>query len=132
MTRSDQISVDDVTRKMTVDQLLDDLGWGALLVTTGTLWLLPEGYLPRGSWLMAVGLILLAFNAARHTLRIRMNGLALVVGLLALITGAGAYLNVNLPLFPIALIVVGACWLLVSESEDCSVASRSQCRHCGE
>jgi hypothetical protein len=132
MTQSNEIPLDEVARKIAVDRLLDDLGWGVLLVMTGTFWLLPAGHVPRGSWLIAVGLILLTLSAARHILRIRMNCFALVAGLLALIFGTGAYLSVNLPLFPIVLIVVGACWLLLSESEDCSIASRPTGRHCCE
>jgi hypothetical protein len=131
MARSDQISFDEAARRIAVERL-DDLGWGALLVTTGTFWLLPAGQVPRGSWLIAVGMIMLAFNAARYILRIGMNGFGLVVGLLAVITGAEVYLGVNLPFFPIALIVAGACWLLVSESEDRSIASPPPCRHCCE
>ncbi len=115
-----------------MNQLLEDLGWGALLVTTGTFWLLPAGLVPRGSWMIAAGLIILAFNVARHILRIRTNGFALVAGIMALITGAGAWLSVNLPLFPIALTVVGACWLLIPESEDSSIASRPNCHDCCE
>ena len=132
MTQIDRISFDEAARKTATDQLLEDLGWGALLVTTGTFWLLPAGLVPRGSWLIAVGLIMLAFSIARHILRIRMNGFALVAGLLALIIGAGSYLSVKPPLLPIALIVVGACWLLTPESEDHSIASPSDCHHCCE
>ena len=109
-------------RRIALDQLLDEIGWGFLLITIGILWLMPDGQVPRGSGLIAVGLIMLGLNAARYSARIKMNGFTLVVGLLAVLAGTATFLSVDLPLFPIALIVVGVCLLLVPEIEDRSVS----------
>jgi hypothetical protein len=54
----------------------------------------------------------------RCLFQIEMNGLTLVAGILALLAGTGAVLHVDLPLIPIALIVIGSRMLLVSEVED--------------
>ena len=71
---------------------------GALLITVGTIWLLPEKQVPRGSWLMAAGIILLGLNAIRYLNGIRMRRFSLVAGAVALLAGVGAYFNWNLPL----------------------------------
>jgi hypothetical protein len=105
-------------QRATSECLLDGIGWGACLITIGILWLLPERLFPHGSLLIALGFIVLVLNAARYFLRIRVNGFTLVAGIMAILAGAGAALGLNLPLFPIALIVIGICMLLVPDRED--------------
>ena len=98
--------------------LLDGIGWGACLMTVGILWLLPERLNPHGSLLIALGFIMLVLNSARYFLRIRVDGFTLVAGIMAVVAGTGAALCLNLPLFPIALIVIGICMLLLQDGED--------------
>ena len=105
-------------QRVALDWLLDGIGWGACLITVGILWLLPERTFPDGSFLIALGFIMLVLNAARYLLRIKVNGFTLVAGIMAVIAGAGTALGLNLPLFPIALIVIGICMLLLQDSED--------------
>jgi hypothetical protein len=100
--------------KVAMERFLDDVGWGALLITVGTLWLVPTGQLPRGTWMIAVGFILLALNLARYMLRIQLNGFTLISGTVALLAGIGAAFAIDLPIFPIALVVIGLCLLLGS------------------
>ena len=97
------------TQLVDLDKRLDDIGWGVLLVTTGTIWLLPDKQVPHGSWLIAAGLIMLGLNAIRYFNQIRMNGFSLIVGTLVLLAGLGEFFSVNLPLFAIALILIGVC-----------------------
>jgi len=97
-----------------MERFLDDVGWAALLITVGALWLVPAVQLPHGTWMIAIGVILLVLNAARYMLRIPVNGFALCAGTVALLANIAAAFAIDLPLFPIALVVIGVCLLLGS------------------
>lgn len=91
---------------------------GALFITVGALWLVPAGQLPRGTWMIAIGVILLVLNVVRYMLRIRMNGFTMVAGTVALLAGIGPAFAVDLPIFPTALVVIGVCLLLGSARKN--------------
>jgi hypothetical protein len=131
--QGNHISVDEDTRKVALNKHLEDIGWGVLLITIGTIWLVPEKLIPQGSWLIAAGLIMLGINAIRYFNGIKMSGFSLVVGILALFAGVGAFFSLNLPLFAIALIVIGACMLLKPflEKDSISAVGRRWCC-CGQ
>ncbi len=95
-----------------LEERLETLGWGTLLLVIGTIWLMPEESVPPGSWLIAAGLILLGINVIRRVKRIPTSGFSTVVGLVALFAGLRALLDLDLPLFPVALIVMGG-WILL-------------------
>jgi hypothetical protein len=111
-------SADKNEDKPAMERFLDDVGWAALLITVGALWLVPAAQLPHGTWMIAVGVILLVLNLARYMLRIHVNGFTLVAGTVALLAGIGAYLAVDLPIFPIAMVVIGVCLLLGSARKN--------------
>ena len=111
-------STDKGEDKVAMERFLDDVGWGALFITVGVLWLVPAGQFPRGTWMIAIGVILLVLNVARYMLRIRVNGFTMVAGTVALLAGAGAAYAVDLPIFPIALVVIGVCLLLGSARKN--------------
>lgn len=100
-----------------VERLLDDLGWASLLIVTGVFWLMPDGRVPSGSWLIAVGAIILVFSLARLMNHYSVSEFALSAGMIALIAGIGSVLGRTLPLFPIALIVIGCSIILVRRLE---------------
>ncbi len=102
-----QDSADAMTNRIAVEQRLESFGWGILLIVIGTIWLLPEGSVPHGSWLIAAGLILLWLNVARYFSGMTPSGFSSVIGILAVVAGFGAYFEVEVPLLPIALIVIG-------------------------
>jgi hypothetical protein len=110
-SQNNQNPVDGLTRRAKLDARLSDIAWAILLITVGTIWLLPEKQVPQGSWLIAAGLILLALNAIRYFNGIRMSSFSLVLGTVVLLAGIGALFAWHLPLFAIALIVIGACML---------------------
>ncbi len=120
-TQDNQFSIDENARKAALSRRLEGIGWGVLLIAIGTIWLLPAKQVPEGSWLIAVGLILLGLNAIRYAFGLRMSGFSVVVGILALLAGLGEFYGVKLPLFPVALIVVGVCLLLKRLFEKDSV-----------
>lgn len=130
MMNVNRIQVDGIERKVALDRLLDGIGWGAFLIAIGILWLMPEGLIPHGSWLIALGVIMLAVNAARYLFGIEMNGFTLFAGIMAVFAGTGTALGVNLPLFPIALIVIGVCMLLVPKIENRSDSSTTDSWRC--
>ena len=70
-------------------------------------WLIPEGRVPSGSWLIAVGAIIIVFSVSRLICGFRVSEFALSAGTIALIAGIGSVLGMSLPLFPIALIAIG-------------------------
>jgi hypothetical protein len=76
---------------------------------------------------------MLGINAIRYFNRIIMSGFSLVVGFLALFAGMGAFFGLELPLFAIALILIGACILLkpLVEKKSISTAERGWCC-CGD
>ncbi len=110
-TQFNQVPVDETARKAALNERLEGIGWAILLITMGTIWLLPETQVPSGTWLIAAGVILLGLNAVRAANGIRMSGFSLGVGVLALLAGLGEHYNIKLPLFPIALILIGVCLL---------------------
>lgn len=104
--------------RVAMERFLDDVGWGALFITVGALWLVPPGQLPRGTWMIAIGVIPLVLNVARYMLRIRVNGFTIVAGTVALLAGIGAAFAVDLHIFPISLVVIGVCLLLGSARKN--------------
>lgn len=112
MDTQNQISVDEKTRRDALNRRLEGFGWATLLIIIGSVWLLPEGQVPHGSWLIAAGFILLGLNGIRCFNGIRMSGFSLIAGFIALTMGLAAFFGVKLPLFAIALIVIGAAILL--------------------
>jgi hypothetical protein len=95
----------------TLNRNLEAIGWGALLIWWGTTALVK--FLPEGSGIAGIGLILLCLNAARYLKGIAINGFTATLGILALVWGclelAGAFLNLpfELPIFAILLMVLG-------------------------
>jgi hypothetical protein len=89
---------------------LDQIGWGIFLVMIGTIWLVPG--VPEGTWLVGTGVLLLLLNAIRSGMGIPWSGVSLALGVLALVAGLGAITGVNLPLFPICLVIIGAMLIL--------------------
>ncbi len=118
-------------RKAALSRRLEGIGWGALLITIGTIWLVPEKQVPPGSWLMAVGIILLGLNAIRYFNALSMSAFTLIVGLLALLAGLGEFYGLDFPLFAIALIAVGVCLLLKRSPEKDSIPTAGHGWCCG-
>jgi hypothetical protein len=121
-TQNNQVSVDENTRKVALSRRLEGFGWAALLIAVGTIWLLPQEQVPRGSWLIAAGLILLGLNAIRYLNRIRMSGFSIVAGIVALTMGLGEFFGLNLSLIAVALIVIGVGILLKTMLEKDSIS----------
>ena len=90
-----------------LDKRLDAIGWGLFLVLVGGLWLMPEGWVPEGAWLVGAGCIILGLNAVRYLSNLKVSGFWNFMGALALISGITTFLGVELPVFPILLVLFG-------------------------
>ena len=94
-----EISVADSERRMALSRRLEDFGWAVLLIAVGTIWLMPETLVPKGTWLIAAGVIMLGLNVVRRFNGIKMSGFSLFAGVLALLAGLGEFFGLKLPLF---------------------------------
>ena len=92
--------------KKALDTTLERIGWGLFLIMLGGLGLIPG--VPGGTWLIGTGLIMLGLNVARQVNGIPMHTFSLGLGVLALLLGITSLTGVNLPLFPLLLILIGA------------------------
>ena len=99
-------------KKKALDQRLDALGSGLFLIMIGGLWLAPEGWVPEGTWLIGTGVIILGLMFIRYINDIKVNGFWLVVGLIALGFGVSDVFGLDVPVFPILLIIIGVHILL--------------------
>jgi hypothetical protein len=95
------------TSKEALNRRLESIGWGLFLIIIGALWLFPGGSIPEGTWLITAGVIMLGVNVIRYLNDIKMSGASLLLGLLALIFGVGAFVGMDLPFVAILLIVFG-------------------------
>lgn len=86
---------------------LDNMGWAVFLILTGVLWLVPESQVPRGTWFIGIGFLLLGLNGVRVMSNVPVSGFGTILGLLALAAGISAFLGVEVPIVAIGLILLG-------------------------
>jgi len=98
--------------KRALDKRLEALGWGLFLVMIGCLWLVPEGTVPEGTWLIGTGVIILGLMGVRYIYGIKISGFWLVLGIVALAFGISDVFGLNIPVFPILLIIFGVSIIL--------------------
>ncbi len=89
---------------------LDQIGWGVFLAMLGVIWLLPR--VPQGTWLIGTGVLLLLLNVIRVRMGLPWSGVSVLLGVLALAGGLGGLTGIDVPLFPICLLLVGATLIL--------------------
>jgi len=100
--------VEEQLNRHQLNKRIENISWGIFLVMAGCIWLVPDRFVPQGTWLIGAGLILLGLNLIRFTKAIRMSGFTLLLGTIALFSGIADLFYVDLPLFPIILILIGA------------------------
>lgn len=94
-------------KKKILNARIDAIGWALFFIMIGILLLIPEDRIPETSWLIGAGLIMLGGNVVRRLYSIKMEGCTVVLGALALFFGISGVFSLNLPIFPILLILVG-------------------------
>ena len=90
-----------------LDRRLHDIGWGLLLMLTGTIWLVPAERVPEGAWLLGVAAILLGVNVVRYLKHITVSGFSIVLGLAALLAALSRIWRTDLPVLAICFLVIG-------------------------
>lgn len=108
----DQPTRDQDEQESALDKRLDSIGWALFLIMIGGLWLAPKGSIPEGTWLIGTAVIILGMSWVRYLNGITISKFWFVLGILALGSGLSDLLAVDLPVFPILLIIVGASILL--------------------
>ncbi len=98
---------DQDQQKIHLSKRLEAIAWGLFLIMIGGLWFLPDETVPEGTWLLGVGLIMLGLNGVRYLYGIKMSGFTIFLGIIALVIGIGALFGVDLPIFPILIIIWG-------------------------
>lgn len=98
--------------KASLEKRLAGLFWALLFILAGTIWLFPEDQVPRGTWLFAIGAILLSLNTIRFLNGIPVRVLPSILGGLALAAGLAQYAGVGLPLISLTFIAIGASIIL--------------------
>ena len=78
----------EMPEKHRLGKRIEELALALFLVMTGALWLAPDAWVPEGTWLACVGLILLGLNAARHLHGLPMSGFGIIAGATALAAGS--------------------------------------------
>lgn len=73
--------------KTVLNKRLETAFWGLFLIMLGGQWLLRDVNIPKGTWDVGVGLILLGLNAARYFNGLRMSGFTTFLGILSLVGG---------------------------------------------
>jgi len=68
--------------------------------------------LPSGSWLVGVGVIMIGLNVVRNMNGIRMSTFTTLLGVIALVAGIGDVAGVDVPVFPVLIILIGAAIIL--------------------
>ena len=113
-TQSEPVSVpnEEEIRKKELNKRLESVSWGLFLVMLGGIWLVPGNVIPEGTWLIGAGLIMLGLNTARYYNHIPMSNGTIFLGVIALLVGFGDFLKLNLPVFPILLILIGLSFLV--------------------
>ena len=94
--------------KYALNKRIEAVGWGLFLIMIGGIALIPDNQVPNGLWLIGVGLIMIGVNGVRYLNQIKMSSFSLVLGIVALIAGLSDFVGIDLPMFPILLILVGA------------------------
>ncbi len=102
----------DGAAKAELDGRLTSISWALFLIMAGGLLLVPSSSLPQGSWLIGVGLIMIGLNVVRYLNGIRMSTFTTVLGIVALVAGLGDLGGVDVPVFPLLIILVGAAMIL--------------------
>jgi len=96
------------SNKDVLEKRIDAIGWALFFIMIGCLWLIPEGSVPGGTWLVGTAIIIFGSSFIRHSNGLKVSGFWLVMGLIALGSGLSDILGINIPVFPILLVIIGA------------------------
>jgi hypothetical protein len=109
-----QSNVENVvdSEKAALNKRLESVFWGLFLIMLGGWALIPDETIPKGSWSVGVGLLLLGLNLVRYLNHIRMSGFTTFLGILSLLGGIGDMMGWADLNGAILLIILGAYLIL--------------------
>ena len=90
-----------------LDRRLQNISWAFFLIMIGGLWIVPQDKLPKGTWMVGVGIIMLGLNLARYINKIKVSRFTTILGILGVILGVSSFYGLNLPLVPLVVILIG-------------------------
>jgi len=90
-----------------LNKRLETICWGIFLVMLGILAIGPKTVAKDSLGSIGIGLILLGLNAARYYFKIKMSTGTIILGIIALASGLGDLLGVELPVIEILIIAAG-------------------------
>ncbi len=90
-----------------ISKRINSIGWALFFVMLGCLWLIPDETLPESTWLIGAGIIMIGSNFVRYLNGIKMVAFTNIIGVIALAAGITAILGIELPVFPILIILIG-------------------------
>ena len=100
----------------TLNRKYETAAWGAFFILLGVTSLFRG--LPDGVGAVGLGLIFLGLNLARYLNKVPTSALTITLGVIGLVLGGADVLRtalnlqVEMPLFPLALIAIGLIWLV--------------------
>lgn len=96
------------SEKHGLEKKIDSISWALFFIMIGCLWLMPEGSVPEGTWLVGTAIIIFGSSLIHYYNGLKVSGFWIVMGLIALGTGLSDILGVNIPVFPILIVIIGA------------------------
>jgi hypothetical protein len=97
-----------IADKAALNKRLEGIAWGLFLIMAGGFGLIPDEIIPKGTWSIGIGLIMLGLNAARYYYHIRLSGFTTFLGIIAIISGVLELMGMNSLEGGVFLIILGA------------------------
>lgn len=95
------------TKEENISNRINSTSWALFFIMIGCLWLVPAETLPENTWLIGAGIIMLGSNIVRYNKGIKMVLFTNILGVVALAAGISDNMGVELPVFPILIILIG-------------------------
>lgn len=92
-------------------QKFERAGWAVLLILAGIYFLLPYETFPDGMTLLGAGGAMLAYSAIARGMGAALTPFFPTVGIILFVFGGIDYLDVNVEIWPVALIIAGGLML---------------------
>ena len=98
----------DRKEKDPIEQKYSTLGWGVFAILVGIVMILPHALVPEGFLWIAAGTIMIVYRTAVVSRGVEASFGFVVAGVVLITIGAAEFIDMNVDLFPILLIVGGA------------------------
>ncbi len=98
--------IEDPKKKALLSKI-NGLALAAFLVMIGVLWPQTEGSLPKSTWVLGLGLILVAGDIARHLYGVGICRCSSFLGVILVLAGGFGFFGIKFPLFPVLVILAG-------------------------